>query len=139
MKQVEVACYDDLDWTEKEAKTPATHTLYVGLDGQWRELDLTEAHTIELAEFLARYMKAGHKPEAPPKPPKPQGGSSHYRTSRAEAIERNKAMAAFAEARGLKYNPATKTTGAYFPKDTRLAYEAHLETLAAVTGEAPDA
>ncbi len=126
MKQVEVAAYDDLDWTKDQAKVRATHTVYLGLDGKWVELDLTEAHLIELATFIAPYMEAGHVPE---KTPTRKISSSRTGRTRQEAIELNKALAVFAEARGLPYTPATKTSGAYFPKATREAYDDHLETL----------
>ena len=129
MKQVEVAAYDDLDWAEKQVKTRATHTTHVGLDGLWKELDLTEEHLVELATFLARYMKAGSRPE---KPPTRRIAASQTGRTRAESIELNKALAAFAEAHGLPYTPSTKTSGAYFPKATRDAYDEHMDTLEAV-------
>jgi hypothetical protein len=134
-KIVEITPYDDLDRTEKGLKTRASRTRFVGLDGVWVEVDVTEEHDAELERVVGRYMKAGVKPEAPPKP-----GQSHAGLpapgSRQEAMERNKAMAAFAELHQLPYTPSTKTTGAYFPKATRQAYADHLAALAAVTGDA---
>ena len=121
MKRVEIAAYDDLDWTEKQAKVPASHTVLLGLDRKWVELDLTEAHTIELAEFLARYMKAGNKPEVapPPAPPPPPGKSSM-----GESRKRNKLIVAWADENGhpVTRNEAGKLT--YIPLPTRRAYDA---------------
>jgi hypothetical protein len=119
MKRVEIAAYDDLDWTEKQAKVPASHTVLLGLDRKWVELDLTEAHTIELAEFLARYMKAGNKPEVPPPAPPELPGA----TSMGEARRRNAAIVAWAEANGHKVT-RQKSGGYYIPIETRRAYRA---------------
>ena len=115
MKQVEIAAYDDLDWTEKQSKVPASHTVFLGLDRKWYELDLTEAHTIELAEFLARYIKAGNKPEVAP-PTLPLGSTM------GEARKRNRAIIEWADAHGHKITRTGKTP--YIPKPTRDAYEA---------------
>ena len=52
--KVLVKLYDDLDLALDGTKTVAEHTVTVGLNGVWRELDLSEARHAELAERIAK-------------------------------------------------------------------------------------
>jgi hypothetical protein len=124
VKQVEVATYDDLDHHEKDLKTRAARTVYVGLDGRWVELDLTDAHAAEAVELIGRYMAAGSKPDKPPAPGAAAGPNSGARA-------RSKVRLAWLNAHGW---PDLKA-GDYLPIKAQRAYAEHLSTLAAVNGE----
>ena len=134
MKVHEITAYDDLDRVEKDSKTRAARTRFVGLDGVWVEIDVTEEHDAELSEVVGRYMRAGVKPEKVPRPPSRKIAPSSTGRTRAEAIAENKALLAFAMARGLPYTPAREGSGVYFPKDTREAYAADQTAREAVAG-----
>lgn len=126
MKIVEVTPYDDLDRTEKDARTRAEHTRFVGLDGVWVELDLTDEHDAELSEVIGRYMRAGVRPEKPPTPPKgPRFGGKI-----GEAKARNDAEAEWHRAHGYPYTDR-KGGGIYFPVKTHREYEEHLAAIEA--------
>lgn len=43
-------------------------TRMIGLDGEWRELDLTQAHDKELREALGKWWEHARKPGGPPLP-----------------------------------------------------------------------
>jgi len=66
VKQIEVTAYDDLDRVEKDAKVRADEEVFLGLDGAWLVLDLTQAHAAELRLALARYLAAGSTPNKVP-------------------------------------------------------------------------
>ena len=85
MRELLPVVSDDLTWTEEKVREPAAHTRYVGLDGVWKEVDLTDDHDAELTRFIGRYMAAGRKPEAPPKPERRAAGTrekSRYKSER---------------------------------------------------------
>lgn len=75
MKELVPAVWDDLDRVEKNTKIPASHTRFVGLDGVWKVLDLTDEHDAELVALLERYMRAGLTPDTPPKPARRAAGT----------------------------------------------------------------
>jgi len=117
MKQVEVKAYDDLDWTEKQQRNPATATVALGVDGRWVELDLTQDHATELLRFVDRYMTAGTKPA---KPPVLRSASSPLAGARRFGKER----LAWVNANGWP-----EVTTRYIPMKARQAYDAHLLAL----------
>jgi hypothetical protein len=123
-----ILAYDDLDRTEKDQRTPATATHYVGLDGRWAELDLTPEHEGELLAFIGRYMKAGITPAEPPKPPK--GGGP-------PGAERNQRILEFAQQRGLKHTKRS-AGGWYFPVATMAAWEKYEKDLEEARGVGSD-
>jgi hypothetical protein len=128
MKQHEITAYDDLDRVEKDSKTRADQTRFVGLDGEWVELDLTDEHDAELAEMIGRYMRAGIKPAKPPAPPR----SARFGGKIGEAKARNDAEAEWHRSKGYPYTDR-KGGGIYFPVVTHREYLEHLAALEAVT------
>lgn len=69
MREISVRIFDDLDFKENGIRNEACVTLNVGLNGVWRELDVTAANEKEIRDTLDRLMAAGHEPEVPPEPP----------------------------------------------------------------------
>lgn len=63
-RTVEVKLWDDL--ADEPRTIEATHTILVGLDGLWKELDLTEANHKEVHGQLAYLMERGHDPAQVP-------------------------------------------------------------------------
>jgi hypothetical protein len=120
-----ILAYDDLDRTEKGERNQATATRHVGLDGVWKELDLTAEHEAELLRFIERYMKAGITPATQPKPSKPGYTNA--------AAERNQRILEFAQARGLKHTKR-KTGGWYFPVKTMAAWDEYEAQMKEATG-----
>lgn len=96
--QVIVTVLDDLD-LRGDLETPATEHHKLEFDGHGIEIDLSEPHSKELAEFLAPYLEAGHTVKYPSKPyvPKTELGQ---RMSEARKV--NKAARDWAEAIGRK-------------------------------------
>lgn len=110
--------YDDLDWTEKQAETPADRTVRVGLDGQWTELDLTAEHAAEVERVLGRYLSAG---TAEPKRPS-MGRRGRTLGPQGPRTPENRARLAWVQANGW---PGL-TTVKGIPAEANRAYEAHL-------------
>lgn len=69
MREIQVRVFDDLDFTRDGVRNDASVTLTVGLDGTWRELDLTEANEKYLRDTLGELMKAGREPDEKPTAP----------------------------------------------------------------------
>lgn len=69
MKEISVRVFDDLDFAESNERNEARATVSVGLNGTWRELDLTEANEKMVTDTLKRWMAAGSEPAEPPLPP----------------------------------------------------------------------
>jgi hypothetical protein len=127
MREVEIKLYDDLDYAESGRKTEAAVTVTVGLDGTWRQLDLSQEHGEQLAKLLQPYLNAGHPPDSPPEPRRNSGTPKGGKISR-ESLEWGKAIREFAKANGYSY---TTTTGKlYYSVKLREAYARHLETQA---------
>lgn len=122
MKRVKVEAFDDLDWTEKRVETVASNTATVGWEGRWVELDLTEAHAVEVASFMSRLMAAGTALAKPP-------GASHAGSPMSAAHARNVAMHSWAVVNGWPVTD-TKAGGWYFPVKTRRAYDAAMAAAA---------
>lgn len=74
MREISVRIFDDLDFTREGLRNEAVVTLTVGLDGFWRELDLTEANEKMVRDTLDKLMCAGREPkESPLTPAKARG------------------------------------------------------------------
>ena len=109
--------YDDLDWTEKQAETPADRTVRVGLDGQWTELDLTAEHAAELERVLGRYLSAGTA-----EPKRPTMGRRGRTGPQGPRTPANRERLAWCQANGWPEATTVKS----IPAAGHRAYEAHL-------------
>lgn len=69
MKEITVKAYDDLDFNRDNVRNEAAVTLIVGLNGSWRELDLTEHNEKLVRDILDELMAAGREPEEEVKSP----------------------------------------------------------------------
>lgn len=69
MKEITVKAYDDLDYRDHGERNEAAVTVTIGLDGAWRELDLTEVNEKAIKDILCPLMAVGREPEDPPVPP----------------------------------------------------------------------
>jgi hypothetical protein len=137
VKEFVPALWDDLELAaDPKNKIPADHTRFLGWQGSWYELDLTEDHTQEIEAFLARYIRAGHKPEAPPRPKKAQTGPGYSN----EAHERNQRIVEWAQANGYKTTPKAHG-GVYIPVRTQRAWDEHeakMEEVHGLGGDRPE-
>ena len=113
---------DDLVWHDSghKTRTPADYTRYVGWEGKWYRVDLTEDHMLELATFVKRYADAGKLvDDVPPRKAPSRSGKT------SGAYQRNQEILAFAKAHGLRYTERARGKGSpYFPVATLRAYEA---------------
>jgi hypothetical protein len=62
MKEITVKAYDDLDFNRDNVRNEAAVTLIIGLNGSWRELDLTEHNEKLVRDILDELMAAGREP-----------------------------------------------------------------------------
>ncbi len=92
MRKLIAAVFDDLDAAEHGTETEAQTTIAVGLDGEWAELDLTEAHASEVRGVIRRYLRAGTRLSAPPKHRR-----SRYNGDLADARASGRAMREWAD------------------------------------------
>lgn len=67
--RLQVIISDNLDHHEKGIHTDASRKHVISLDGEVRELDLTEEHSGELVALMRRYLDAGDLPGTRPDPP----------------------------------------------------------------------
>lgn len=65
MKEQVIVTSDDVHFRETGERVPADTTVTIGLNGEWRELDLTGDHNDELMVAFGRWWRAGHKVPAP--------------------------------------------------------------------------
>lgn len=73
-RTIEVKLWDDL--ADEPRTVEATHTITVGLDGRWAELDLTAENHKRIHAQIAALIEKGHEPGAPPNGKTvPSGGS----------------------------------------------------------------
>jgi hypothetical protein len=86
VKEIAVKIFDDLDFHESGARHEACVTLSIGLNGTWRELDLTEANEKEVRDTLDRLMAAGHEPDRVPVPAAVRHGHNPAVSARNEKI-----------------------------------------------------
>lgn len=126
MREITVKVFDDLDFHEDGTRNEACVTVTVGLNGVWRELDLTEANEKEVRDTLDRLMAAGHEPDETPAPPS-------GRAIDPAVVARNEAIRAWCRREGLMnssgtgYAYQTNTSLAdYIGKPLIRRYEAHL-------------
>lgn len=137
MKQTIIQSFDDLDWHERQQKTPADDTVTVGLNGRWYELDLTAAHVQELAKTLDRYLGAGNEPSQLPRPKAKHGGR---RKPDLDTVAYNRGLRAWVDEHEMKNEagmPAYTTPGGGFypPKQLKEKYDAYLRS----QNQVPDA
>lgn len=106
-------------------------TRYIGLDGEWRKLDLTGKHDRELHDALERYWSAARKAEPPQRRrhADPETGKPDLRASRRYWDE----FRAWCDERGIKYR--TKTGKFYAPRKAVGEYERYLAERAGEQGD----
>lgn len=97
MKEISVRAFDDLDFHECGLRNEACVTLAVGLNGTWRELDLTEGNEKLVRNALERFMAAGSEPAETPQPVKPL----------AQAAARNERIRAWCRETGRRNSSGT--------------------------------
>lgn len=131
MKELIPVIWDDLDRLDNpRSRTQAAVERYVGWEGTWRVLDLTDEHDKEVSAFMDRLMRAGSTPDTSPKP-------KRYQTA---AAERNARIVEWARANGYKTTPRGRGQGSdYIPVKTLRAYEKHeLEAAHGLGSTGPD-
>lgn len=139
MREISVSVSDDLDFTRDGVKNKATTTVTVGLNGIWRELDLTEANEKLVRDILDEFMAAGHKPE---ETPVPVAGKSKFGPNPEKAAF-NEEVRAWCRETGLRNSTGTgwayqtNTSGAdYIGEPLLRKYQAHLNEQAAIREQA---
>jgi hypothetical protein len=126
MREISVRVFDDLDYYDNKVRNEASVTLTVGLNGVWRQLDVTEANEKLVRDTLDRLMTAGSEPDEPPAPPTARGPNP-------EKIAYNERLRAWVRQEGLKNSSGTgwayqtNTSQAdYIGQPLIRKYEAHL-------------
>jgi Lsr2 len=107
---------DDLD-----GNTPADVTVALGIDGEWRELDLTADNWTLLAGKIKEYWDAGRKMAKPPARPPAYRHKVRHGMSAHEYWRR---FREWADANGVRY-----TSGAgkvYYPRKAQERFEQYL-------------
>jgi hypothetical protein len=129
MKEISVRVFDDLDYATTGARHEASATVSVGLDGVWRELDLTEGNEKYVREMLGQWMAAGSEPAEPPAPP---GTKSRFGPNPEKAAY-NERLRQWVRENGLKNSSGsgwayeTNTTQQdYIGEPLKRKYEQHL-------------
>jgi hypothetical protein len=123
MKEISVRVFDDLDFHECGTRNEACVTVTIGLNGTWRELDLTEVNEKLVRDTLERFMIPGSEPKEVPQPVSPQ----------AQAAARNARIRAWCQKTGRRNSSGTgwayqtNTSQAdYFGLPLLREYEAYL-------------
>lgn len=125
MRETVIKAFDDLDWTENKERNEAAQTVLLGLDGEWREIDLTGQHAATLLAFVRRYMRAGNPPAELPKP-RSRRGSPGYRLDRGN-MKFLEDLRAWATERGFRF--IVEETGKYsYIKPLREAFQVWQDT-----------
>ena len=101
MREISIRVFDDLDFHRDGSRNEACIQLTVGLNGTWRELELTEENGKEVRDTLERLMAAGSEPGPPASRPAIRGNAS------SEAAARNKAIRAWCRENGLMNSSGT--------------------------------
>lgn len=112
-----MVAFDDLDGSEAEG------TYYIGLGGEWREIDLTDFHYEDLQQALVKFWEAARPCEPPRKAAAhPAGNPSSGGQGRGR--QWHKGFRAWADASGRTYTTASNS---YYPKVQDVAdYDAYL-------------
>ena len=129
MREISVRVSDDLDFTRDGVRNEAAVTVTVGLNGAWKELDLTRENEKMVSDILDELMAAGRDPDEQPAPPKERSKFA----SNPEKAAYNEKLRAWVRATGLKnssgsgwaYQTNTSLMD-YIGEPLRRKYEAHL-------------
>jgi hypothetical protein len=128
MKEIAVRIFDDLDYHESQVRHEACATLTIGLNGAWRELDLTEVNEKKVRDTLEPLMAAGREPEKPPVPPE-----AVKRTDPVRA-EYMRKLREWVRAAGLRNKEGTgwayqtgESLSYYYSRELLDRYQAHLD------------
>jgi len=111
---IKLKLVDDLDKV-----TDAAETVTIGLNGEWRELDLSEANAQQIRDDIQRYWDAGREPDGPVlrrdrRPGKPRYGQQFY-----------KGFRKWADEHGIKYE--TPGGNSYYRDNDIKAYLEYLK------------
>lgn len=120
MREISVKVWDDLDYAGEGLKNEAAITVTVGLNGVWRELDLSQANHDSVQQMLKRWMDAGHPPET-----EPRAGDPKRRDKAAPEFAYGRGLREFAEKHGYRYR--TETGKYYYSVALKRAYAEHLK------------
>jgi hypothetical protein len=134
MREISISVSDDLDFTRDGVKNKATTTVTVGLNGLWRELDLTEANEKLVRDILDELMAAGHKPEEVPVSPngKSKFGPNPEKAAFNEKVRTWCREAGLRNSSGTGWAYQTNTSGAdYIGEPLLRKYQDHLHEQAA--------
>lgn len=125
MREIAVRLWDDLDWAEQREKNEAAGTVLVGLDGRWRELDLTAAHLDHVRATLETWMAAGHKPDSEAAAATPPPRQAPRRIS-PESREYGRAIREFADKQDPPLNYLTQGGSYYYGAELRMRFADYL-------------
>jgi hypothetical protein len=117
MQELMPVLWDDLELHSCGGRISASHTVRLGLNGRWAELDLNESNYSRLMEYLGEYMEAGRRPVG-------QVRDTEAGRKIIKGREYNRGIREFADARGISYTTASGKW--YYSRDLRRAYEEHL-------------
>lgn len=116
MKEQVVAVSDDVHFKQEGKRVQATTTVSLGYQGEWRELDLTDAHDQELYDAIRKFWDAGAKIDQPVR---------HKRPDRAPSPARRKflrELRAWADSQGRSQIYRTTTGSHYYPVALRAEF-----------------
>ena len=131
MKEIIVRAFDDLDYTRTGERNEASATVVIGLDGSWRELDLTKVNDEIIRHALEEWMEAGREPENEPVPPR----RTHYKYNAApEQVEFFRGLREWCKAENRMNSAGTgwayqtnKTLKYYYSEKLKREYREYLE------------
>jgi hypothetical protein len=124
MQEVQLHLWDDKHWHDAEEKVTSEETHFLELDGRRVKLDLTAAHSRELAELVGSWLDAGSDVDAPPVT------RLGHKAGSKESKDWHAGLRAWADKEGrteeyLKYRPSGKIDYRY-PVKLVQDYEAYL-------------
>jgi Lsr2 len=127
MQELMPVLWDDIELARHGTKVAAEHTVTLGFNGRWAELDLADDNHRRLIAYLQPWLNAGRRPAGVVRDTE---AGRKMTTGRAYS----KRLREFADARGINY-----TTGSgkwYYSRELRKAYKEHLA--ASGSGDTPE-
>lgn len=119
MKRVQVAVFDDMEFAATGTLIEARHTIQLGWNGEWVELDLKGSNYTSLRDVLAPYLKAGHKTGAITSAAADAPGGAARRAY-------FKGLREWAAEQGRSYEHTTPSGSFKYPKPMIAEYDAYL-------------
>ena len=123
MKQVKIAVYDDIEYRLNKRLIEAKRTLTIGLEGEWREIDLSESNLQAFSEAFGIYWAHSSPPGEVLQPAGTRNSAEHRSYF--------KEMRAWADAQGRGSEYEKHKSGFRHSVQLRRDYDAHLKAQAA--------